>query len=176
MINYKYMKMEKIKLHIIRSFSELNKWFGINESILNFTPSNEDWNIRKVLEHVVLCNAHLLYTFYAANDRNEIHSDEKQNIIGVRGNFAWPHISRIKPEGRLEIRLLKQQLQEQFAESLQLLGRIEKEDAHKISERGKSRAAQGLLFLSLHIERHIRQMESIEKKYFENLNSDRDAA
>jgi hypothetical protein len=166
--------MEPLKIKMIQSFSELEKCFRINADIMNFVPEKNEWSVLQIIEHVALTNQILIDTMSDENFSGV--NNEQQGIIGVRGNFSWPHVSRTEPNGMIDLENLKKMIQKQFADCLRLYERLTKEDIHNQSEYGKSLLAQCLLFLSLHLDRHIKQISRNEKNYFQRLARLKNAA
>ena len=49
-----------IETELTQTFDELFEWFNIENELLNYTPDNKGWSIRKILEHISLTNHYLL--------------------------------------------------------------------------------------------------------------------
>lgn len=52
--------LQKVSRDIETTFDNVNTWFEISIDLLDYTPSNNGWTIRQILEHISLTNHYLL--------------------------------------------------------------------------------------------------------------------
>lgn len=163
--------MKDIKIQLAQAFQALSYWLGKEEELKRFRQGPGQWNILQIAEHIALSNHYLLKMFFEEQANAQQHAPD---IVGVRGSFNWPHASRLEPSGNVSENQLKLLLNYQFSKCLQVL-RGEKNCSGPESIQ-QNRKLQYLLFMSLHIQRHIAQMEKNEEKYNGQKGMERKAA
>jgi hypothetical protein len=70
-----------IETELTQTFDELFEWFNIDSELLNYTPDNNGWSIRKILEHVSLTN-HYLLMLISKGARKALERSKKYDFFG----------------------------------------------------------------------------------------------
>ena len=52
--------IQKIKIHLINTHSEILNWFNEDEKLKKYQPNHKGWTINEILEHIALTSHFLL--------------------------------------------------------------------------------------------------------------------
>lgn len=177
--------IQSVREALINNFRELDKWFEKDFDMLHYKPDTDQWNIREVLEHVSLTNYFLLLIINKSTRRalerkratNTIilpadYRDKfaKIDVIGSR-SFGWIRPEHLEPSGLQDMRDVRALLKQQYAQCMYNLSLLKNGEGllvltnMSVNHLGKLDIYQYIYFLTKHIERHIRQMQRLEKQY-----------
>ena len=175
-----------IDRELVQTFDELSKWFDVSKDLLHYSPNNNRWSIRKVLEHVSLTNHYLLILIRKGavkaieKSRKERFHDalvnydldwERMKVIGRSGAFEWSRPDHMEPRGKRPITEIKFHLQLQLKECQQLLHQLQHgegalyKNTMSVNNLGKIDVYHYIYFLVQHAKRHISQMEGVEIEF-----------
>jgi hypothetical protein len=167
-----------IKTNLISGFAALDTWLDSGTALEN---SNGTWTRRMVIEHVMLTN-HFLLILIEKGSAKAI--DRSRNLdlksltehyeldthlmegIAKLGVFKWDAPQHMRPSGELSSENLRRALRDQLFRGLVILDQLENGEgvAYKltmsVNNLGKLDMYQYLFFLSLHIQRHLHQLQS----------------
>lgn len=180
------MKTEVINIieaELIQTFDELFKWFNIDKELLNYTPNNKGWSIRKILEHISLTNHYLLMLISKGTrkalerSRKEDYGDllidydldwQRMKIIGQHNSFVWNRPGHTEPRGKRQVAVIRRELEAQLQECRLLLRKMPHGEGAlykimmSVNNLGKIDMYHYIYFLVQHAKRHITQMEVVE--------------
>ncbi|WP_460559209.1 DinB family protein [Ferruginibacter profundus] len=178
--------IHKIRNELTTAFEEVYRWFNMNAGQLNYQPANNGWSIRKVLEHILLTNHFLLIlikkgTVKAIAKAEDIdYADllvdydlewDKLKAIGEHQSFYWNRPEHMEPSGTVDMNTIKSKLGHQLSECLNCLAQLKNGEGilykttMSVNGLGKIDVYHYILFLALHIKRHLAQMEKIKKEF-----------
>jgi hypothetical protein len=190
---YPYAK-EEMKIHstilklnreLIGTFALLDSYFDRDEKYL-LAPKATEWNIAQILEHVFLTNHYLLIliekgahrakALAGENDLSSfINGYELENPalseVGIHKSFEWENIAHMEPKGDRSLREIRSGLRDQLHSCLCILDSISRGEGvlykmtMTVNNLGKLDVYQYIYFLTLHIKRHLGQLE---KRQFDN--------
>ena len=167
------------------NFRELDNWFEKDPALVHFKPDADQWNIREVLEHISLTNYFLLLIINKSTRRaldRKHHSQavilpadyhdkfSRIDVIGSR-SFGWIRPDHLEPEGLKDMHEVRSLLKQQYAQCMYNLSLLKNGEGRlvftnmSVNHLGKLDIYQYIYFLTKHIERHIRQMQRLEKQY-----------
>lgn len=172
---------------MLNNFRELDTWFGKDPVMLHFKPERDQWSAREVLEHISLTNYFLLLVINKATRRaldrkSQGHNvivpgdyEEKFRQIDVIGSksFGWIRPEHMEPTGLKDMQEVRALLKQQFAQCMYNLSLLKNGEGRlvftnmSVNKLGKLDIYQYIYFLTKHIERHIRQMQRLEKQFTE---------
>lgn len=180
--------IQVVREALLTNFRELDQWFEKDQALLHFKPDRDQWNIREVLEHIALTNYFLLLiinksTRRALERKKTGHTvilpadyQDKFDQIDVIGSksFGWVRPEHMEPTGFKDIAEIKALLKQQYAQCMYNLSLLKNGEGvlvftnMSVNQLGKLDIYQYIYFLTKHIERHIRQMQRLQKEYEEN--------
>jgi hypothetical protein len=170
---------------LLNSFRQLDTWFEKEPDLLDFKPDTDQWNIHEVLEHISLTNYFLLLTINKSTRRalerkhtagtvilpgDYQNKFEKIDVISSR-SFGWVRPDYLEPTGMKDLRDIRALLKQQFAQSMYNLSLLKNGEGMlvftnmEVNDLGKLDIYQYIYFLTKHIDRHIGQMQRLEKAY-----------
>ncbi len=174
---------------LLNNFKELDQWFEKDAALLHFKPERDQWSVREVLEHITLTNYFLLLiinksTRRALDRKSAGHNvivpgdyEDKFRQIDVIGSksFGWSRAEHMEPTGFKEMAEIKALLKQQYAQCMYNLSLLKNGEGRlvftnmSVNHLGKLDIYQYIYFLTKHIERHIHQMERLEKQFEESM-------
>ncbi|WP_211172661.1 DinB family protein [Chitinophaga sp. Ak27] len=180
--------IQVVREALLTNFRELDQWFEKDQALLHFKPDRDQWNIREVLEHIALTNYFLLLiinksTRRALERKKTGHTvilpadyQDKFDQIDVIGSksFGWVRPEHMEPTGFKDIAEIKALLKQQYAQCMYNLSLLKNGEGvlvftnMSVNQLGKLDIYQYIYFLTKHIERHIRQMQRLQKEYEED--------
>lgn len=180
--------IQVVREALLTNFRELDQWFEKDQALLHFKPDRDQWNIREVLEHITLTNYFLLLiinksTRRALERKKTGHTvilpadyQDKFDQIDVIGSksFGWVRPEHMEPTGFKDIAEIKALLKQQYAQCMYNLSLLKNGEGvlvftnMSVNQLGKLDIYQYIYFLTKHIERHIRQMQRLQKEYEED--------
>ncbi|OQP66913.1 hypothetical protein A3860_00650 [Niastella vici] len=175
-----------IEMELKQTFDELFKWFNIDNELLNYTPDNRGWSIRKNLEHISLTN-HYLLLLISKGAKKALERSKKEDflgsladydldwdrlkIIGQHRSFEWSRPGHMEPRGRMRITEIRYELEQQLKQchkhllSLQGGEGVLYKTMMSVNNLGKIDVYHYIYFLVQHAKRHITQMERVEVEF-----------
>ena len=167
-------------------FNEVDTWFSVNVSLLNYDPVGGGWNIRKILEHISLTN-HFLLILIRKGTLKAIEKSATENFtsllagynldwgklkaIGEHQSFYWNRPEHMEPTGSADLAGIQMKLRQQFTECMDYLDRLKNGEGvlykttMSVNGLGKIDVYHYILFLILHAKRHIEQMSKVKQAY-----------
>ena len=174
--------LSKLKGELQNAFINLDEWFAVNDSLLNYRPQNGGWSTTEILEHVSLTNHYLLILIRKGTEK-ALQKASKLNLasevsnyefnwnalqaIGEHGLFEWNRPEHMEPTKKVLKGQVKSRLNEQLNECLGYLQRMPNGEGAlykttmSVNNLGKIDVYHYIYFLAQHIQRHIKQMEKI---------------
>jgi len=181
--------IQTVKQTMLETHQALKHWFDKPQKALQYRPYNQGWSIQEVLEHITLTNHYLMIIIRKGRDKaikrmqaginvEEGESDLKRLwSIGQAGSFQWHRPDHMEPTGNVPIEEVKQKLQQQHEECLQILDSMPHGEGAlykvrmSVQNLGKIDMYQWLYFLVLHQKRHLTQIERVWNEW----KADRDS-
>ena len=175
-----------IRNELIRSISALDEWFDKDEPILDHRPTGSEWNVRELLEHVMLTNRFLLILIDKGSSKalRQQHDGNFDNLledyclengamleIGIHKSFDWHRPEHMTPTGQLPLRDVRDEIRDQLNRCLIHLELLENGEGllfkttMNVNGLGKLDVYQFIYFLALHVRRHLQQLEGILEDY-----------
>lgn len=181
--------IQVVREALLTNFRELDTWFEKESALLHFKPNLDNWNAREVLEHISLTNYFLLliinkstrraldrkrngYTVVISADYSE--KFREIDVIGSK-SFGWIRPEHMEPTGLKDLSEIRALLKQQYAQCMYNLSLLKNGEGTlvftnmSVNHLGKLDIYQYIYFLTKHIERHIRQMQRLEKQQEESL-------
>jgi len=180
--------IQVVREALLTNFRELDQWFEKEPALLDFKPDRDQWSIREVLEHITLTNYFLLLiinksTRRALERKKTGHSVilpgdyanklEQIDVIGSK-SFGWVRPEHMEPTGLKNMQEVKALLKQQYAQCMYNLSLLKNGEGvlvftnMSVNQLGKLDIYQYIYFLTKHIERHIRQMQRLQKEFEES--------
>lgn len=175
-----------IRTDLTQTFDEVFDWFKVDNSLLNYSPSNKGWSIRKNLEHISLTNHYLLVLIRKGAQKameKSVKSDyahllqdydldwERLKVIGKHQSFEWNRPEHMEPTGHLQMNEIQEKLQSQLEECLGYLQKLQNGEGvlcktmMSVNGLGKIDVYHYLYFLVQHARRHLTQMEKVAHEF-----------
>ena len=175
-----------IETELRQTFDELFKWFNVDYELLNYTPDNKGWNIRKILEHVSLTN-HYLLMLISKGAKKALERSKKEDfldrlanydldwerlkVIGQHKSFECSRPGHMEPRGRMRMAEIRQELEQQLKQCHTHLLALQRGEGvlyktmMSVNNLGKIDVYHYIYFLVQHAKRHITQMERVEVEF-----------
>ena len=175
-----------IEKELKQTFDEIFKWFNIENELLNYTPDNKGWNIRKILEHISLTN-HYLLMLISKGTKKALEKSKKEDfvgslvdydldwerlkVIGQHRSFEWSRPGHMEPRGRMRIGEIRHELEQQLKQCYTHLQALQGGEGvlyktmMSVNNLGKIDVYHYIYFLVQHAKRHITQMERVEVEF-----------
>jgi hypothetical protein len=175
-----------IEKELKQTFDEMFKRFNIDGELLNYTPDNKGWNIRKILEHISLTN-HYLLMLISKGAKKALERSKKEEflgsltnyeldwerlkVIGQHRSFEWSRPGHMEPRGRMRLTEIRYELEQQLKQcqmhllSLQRGEGVLYKTMMSVNNLGKIDVYHYIYFLVQHAKRHITQMERVEIEF-----------
>lgn len=178
--------MNLVEKSLLLNFNRAFAWLEKDAALRNYMPLDGGWSINQVLEHISLTNHFLLRIIQKGTGKavkrsvklktipvpeNYVQRFADMEVIGKHNSFAWMRPEHMVPEGQ-DIEVVRAKIQEQLKTCIASLAQLKNGEgllvttSMSVNSLGKIDVYQYLYFLAKHIERHITQMELIEKEYF----------
>ena len=175
-----------IRNELIRSISALDGWFDKDEPLLEHRPTGGEWNVREVLEHVMLTNRFLLILIdkgsskalrleYSGDYRELLENYSLENAamleIGIHKSFDWHRPEHMAPTGKLQLDAVRDEIRDQLNRCLIHLELLQNGEGllfkttMTVNALGKLDVYQYIYFLALHVRRHLQHLEEIWEDY-----------
>ncbi len=170
------------------AFTELERWFSLDETVRDYHSPAEEWTIGLILEHVSLVNRYLLLII-DKGARNALSRADGASIareldhyeltsplledIGVNNSFRWKCPDHMAPAGKSTPAQIQEELMSQKSRLMDHLRMLKNGEGvlckthMSVHSLGKLDVYQYIYFLLKHIRRHVQQMKEIEKEYKE---------
>ena len=178
--------MNLVEKSLLLNFNRAFAWLEKDAALRSYLPRDGGWSINQVLEHISLTNHFLLRIIQKGTGKavkrgvklkpiplpeNYIQRFADMEVIGKHNSFTWVRPEHMVPEGE-DIEVVRAKMQEQLKTCITCLAQLKNGEGFlvttsmSVNSLGKIDVYQYLYFLAKHIERHITQMELIEKEYF----------
>lgn len=178
--------INRIRDELNRSFEELFHWFDSHDELLDYSPANNGWTIRQILEHISLTNHFLLILIrkgviksiekageadYSALLDNYDLDWDKLKMIGEHRSFEWNRPEHMEPTNGIALIDVKVKLEQQRQECLSLLDQIPNGEGvlyktmMSVNNLGKIDVYHYIYFLVQHINRHLMQIRKIKFEF-----------
>jgi hypothetical protein len=175
-----------IRNELIRSISSLDEWFDKDEPLLDHRPAGGEWNVRELLEHVMLTNRFLLILIDKGSSKalsQQYDGDFSELLenyrlengamleIGIHKSFDWHRPEHMAPTGELPLCEVRDEIRDQLNRCLIHLEMLSNGEGllfkttMSVNALGKLDVYQYIYFLALHVRRHLQQLEGILNDY-----------
>jgi hypothetical protein len=175
---------------VVKTFHDVDNWFDVPGSLVNYQPSNGGWTIRQILEHISLTNHYLLILVEKGtakalekarksefgNMLNDYDLDwDRLKSIGEPGSFEWNRPDHMVPQGHKPIDEIRKTLNDQIRRTVDCLDRLSNGEGvlyktmMSVNNLGKIDVYHYIYFMVQHAKRHVAQMEKI-KIGFQKMN------
>ena len=171
-----------LKRDLIRTFAVVDEWFDKELAIRSYRSSTASWSINEVLEHIMLSNHYLLIliekgtkkALKASEDKAILWpeqyslSDPALHQIADPDAFAWHRPDHHAPTGSKTMWEIRREIRDQLHRCLIILEVVPNGEgtlhrtAMSVNNLGRLDVYQYVYFLSLHAQRHLKQMQKIE--------------
>jgi len=177
--------IQTVREALLNNFKELDTWFDRDPVLLDFKPGPDQWNAHEVLEHISLTNYFLLLIINKATRRaldrksnghtvilpgDYFDKFEQIEVIGSQ-SFGWIRPDHMEPTGMKDMQEVRALLKQQYAQCMYNLSLLKNGEGRlvftnmSVNNLGKLDIYQYIYFLTKHIERHIRQLQRLEKQF-----------
>ncbi|TWI92049.1 DinB family protein [Chitinophaga japonensis] len=177
--------IQVVREALLTNFRELDTWFDKEPALLDFKPGPDQWNAHEVLEHISLTNYFLLLiinksTRRALERKSNGHTVilpgdyfskfDQIDVIGSQ-SFGWIRPDHMEPTGLKDLQEVRVILKQQYAQCMYNLSLLKNGEGRlvftnmSVNDLGKLDIYQYIYFLTRHIERHIRQLQRLEKQF-----------
>src|SRR5688572_24867216 len=181
-----------LKRELIRTFAVMDEWFDKGHPLRCYKPSSGGWSVNEVLEHVMLTNHFLLILIEKGTVKALQKYDPASNADLVPSNyslsspalqeianpkaFPWQRPEHHQPTGQSSIHEVRREVRNQLDRCLITLDLLPNGEgvlhhtSMSVNGLGKLDVYQYVNFLSLHAQRHLRQMEKVEEEFIKCLS------
>jgi hypothetical protein len=177
--------IQVVREALLTNFRELDTWFEKEPALLDFKPGPDQWNAHEVLEHISLTNYFLLLIINKATRRalerkknghtvvlpgDYFDKFDQIDVIGSK-SFGWIRPDHMEPSGMKDVQEIRALLKQQFAQCWYNLSLLQNGEGllvftnMSVNNLGKLDIYQYIYFLTKHIERHIRQLQRLQKQF-----------
>ncbi|KAA2245332.1 DinB family protein [Chitinophaga agrisoli] len=181
--------IQTVREALLTNFRELDTWFNKEVALLDFKPGPDQWNAREVLEHISLTNYFLLLIINKAT-RRALDRKSNGHTVVLPGDYfskfdqidvlssrssGWIRPDHMEPTGFRQLDEIQTLLKQQYAQCMYNLSLLKNGEGRlvftnmAVDDLGKLDIYQYIYFLTKHIERHIRQLQRLEKQFATNL-------
>lgn len=175
-----------VRNELIRAISGLDGWFDREDTVMNHKPSTGGWNIRELLEHVMLTNRFLLILIDKGSEKaiRHAHDGDFSNLledyclenpvlaeVGIHRSFDWRRPDHMEPTGATSLSEVRREVREQLNRCLIHLELLKQGEgilyktSMSVHGLGKLDVYQYIYFLALHVRRHLTQLEGLMDDY-----------
>ncbi len=177
--------IRNIDATLVDVFARLSVWFEKPAEVRSYRPANEGWTIDEVLEHIGLTNHFLLILVdkgakkalnrLAESDLqheldNYSFGDAKLEEVALHKSFEWMRPEHMEPTGEKSLAEVRAQLQTQLEHCRDVLSRLPNGEGilykttMSVNNLGKINVYEYVYFIAQHAERHITQMQKVERE------------
>lgn len=174
-----------------KAIADTDRWFDKEEALRMYVPENGGWSINQILEHTVLTSHFLLIliekgtvkALQAAQKgnrsevlQNYVFHKDRLDEVGLHQSFSWIRPEHMEPKGDRTMAAIRAQLHEQHKQCFNSLERLKNGEGAlykttmSVNNLGKIDVYEYIYFLAQHANRHLTQMEKVEKEYISNRN------
>jgi DinB superfamily len=178
--------IQEIKHFLVEVFDNIDLWFDKDAAMRSYKPRSGGWSIDQVLEHIALTNHFLLILIEKGTKKalaNHSNLDLQEELkhytfqkdklteVVLHQSFAWIRPAHMEPQGEKTPTQVRQQLQDQVQQCLGFLDQLKNGEGvlHKttmtVNDLGKIDVYEYIYFLAQHGQRHVTQMEKVEREY-----------
>lgn len=179
--------IQNLKKDLIRTFAIADEWYDKHDELHRFKPFPDQWNVAEVLEHVSLTNQYLLALIEKGCDKALRRHNAQEKFddringytlaipalleIGESGSFTWHRPEHHQPQGVKPLEELRFTMRDQLFRCLFVLECLPNgegvlhQTTMSVNGIGKLDVYQYLYFLSLHVKRHLTQMQKLEHAF-----------
>ena len=178
--------VNRIRYDINNSFALVDTWFDESNCVLNFQPASTGWTNFQILEHVMITNLYLLKLIKRGTakavkkaliaqpvvDWNTYSLNRKElTDIGEHRSFKWNRPEHMAPQNNISLSDIRTRIKEQRNECLEYLSKLKNGEGflHKttmtVNNLGKLDVYEYIEFLTLHMCRHMTQMERNKREF-----------
>jgi DinB superfamily len=176
----------EIRDFLTTTFATVDTWFDKDAALRQYQPQNGGWCIDQILEHIALTNHFLLILIDKGTQKalaNAAQCDLAEALrdytfhrdqlteVGLHQSFDWIRPAHMEPTGAKTPAEVRQQLHEQVQRCLACLDQLKHGEGvlHKttmtVNDLGKIDVYEYVYFLAQHGQRHVTQMEKVEREY-----------
>lgn len=178
--------LQEIKIHLIKTHSEILNWFDEDENLKKYKPIDKGWSISEILEHIAL-TSHFLLILIDKGTKKAIKNVQNQSLeeleqefeydltrldeIGITKSFKWIRPEHMQPKGTKNDFAIKEELIDQMKRCLNYLETLKNGEGLQykttmtVNQLGKLNVYEYIYFLSKHAQRHIQQMQNNKNEY-----------
>lgn len=182
--------LTNLRRDVIRTFAVVDEWFDKDEILHRYKPPSGGWSTGEVLEHIML-TSHYLLVLIDKGSRKCINLANEQTLaeglrdysfihprleaVGKHKSFTWERPEHMEPTGRKALHEVRTELRDQLDRCLCTLELLRNGEGvlykttMTVNDLGKLDVYQYIYFLSLHAQRHITQMKTIEEEFIQAL-------
>lgn len=178
--------IETIENKLQDVFTRTLPWFEEAETVRQFKPTPQAWNIDEILEHIALTNHFLLILIdkgakkalknlhqldLAEELKNYEFGGTKLDEVAIHQSFEWIRPEHMEPTGKQTADEVKARLAEQLNRCLAHLAAMPNGEGvlykttMTVNNLGKIDVYEYIYFLAQHTERHLTQMERNKASY-----------
>lgn len=181
--------MDRIRFDINHSFLMVDAWFNEEEILLNYKPSTGGWTGIQILEHIMLTNHYLLLLIEKGTakalkrtqtkgiefDVDSLVDRNKLAEVGRHKSFRWIRPEHMEPQSKLKPSEIRKLLKDQEINCLDCLNKLKNGEGFlstttmSVNSLGKLNMYEYVEFLTLHMTRHITQLDNNKREYFDKL-------
>jgi hypothetical protein len=180
-----------IKNHVTNITDDVRNWFDTPDDLLNYRPSDGGWTINEILEHISLTSHFLLKLIDKGGEKalkRAEQEDWKESLVDYAPNlenmdaiannlsFKWERPDHMVPTGQANMSTINSTILSQRDRCLAWLDRLADGQGvlatttMTVNNLGKIDVYQYIYFLSLHMQRHIAQMERNKSEFTDTKN------
>ncbi len=180
--------INRIRFDITNSFALLDKWFDQDHPIIHHKPNTGGWTAAQILEHVMLTNHYLLLLIEKGCEKalknaqamkieidGNMESLSRQELleIGEHKSFVWDRPEHMEPKGDRALHEIRLTIKTQRDLCLDCLDKLKNGEGllykttMSVNNLGKLNVYEYIEFLTLHMVRHLKQLEINGKNYLE---------
>ncbi|HMQ60710.1 MAG TPA: DinB family protein [Flavilitoribacter sp.] len=178
--------IQQIRSHLVQTHTDVAAWFEEDDDIRAYRPKDQGWTINEILEHIAL-TSHFLLILIGKGVKKALRNSQNSDLglamdqfenrldqmaeIGRHKAFSWIRPDHMEPKGEKSQAEVKEELTGQLERYLNYLDQLKNGEGllykmtMSVNDLGKINVYEYIYFLSLHAERHIRQMEENKREF-----------
>ncbi len=186
--------LTNLRRELIRTFAVVDEWFDKDHPLRTHKPFSGAWSVNEVLEHVMLTNHYLLIIIDNGRTKglqkfqnmsqpfvfpaDYTLASEAMMQVANPDAFPWQRPDHHQPTGRPGLHEIRREIRNQLDKCLITLDFLPNGEGTlhmttmTVNNLGKLDVYQYIYFLTLHAQRHLKQMEKNEKNFLEVLASE----
>jgi hypothetical protein len=182
--------VSRIRYDITNSFAIIDTWFDEKNCVLNHQPATGGWTGSQILEHVMLTNSYLLLLIEKSTAKalkraqtkklefdwnNYLFERHQLAEVGMHKSFRWTRPDHMEPQGKLAANEIRIMLKDQEVNCLSCLDKLRKGEGFlckttmSVNNLGKLNVYEYIEFLTLHMIRHVTQLENNKRECLNKL-------